>query len=403
MPNRRTRSRRREKILGMSNQVFFTLLISLFIIIALLVTGITINKIKEQNKFAKVQEQKNNEVQQIYDDTNNHLGLTDNYRSNTIIRLSAVGEINFDNQIENNVSNYDTIFENIKKCFKDSDLVIGTYNAKIENEKEENFAKSVKESGVGLVSLCTENYTNEAKEKLQKREYQTTGTYDEDEQNRITIIEKRKIKIAIIAYSEEDYKNGINVFSKEQAKEDLEYAKENAIVTIVMMNFKEDNNKNVSETQKEIAKYLVDNGADAVIGTSKSSMKKMDMLENRDGQKCLVVYSLGDYVTDSTRKDANIQIILNMQIYVNTNDEVSIYKVDYTPVYLNDFGKSEYDERYKLFDTKYEIAKYESEHDENSKNQVNNSEETVDDVIDKETYKKIKEASEKIKEIIQGE
>ena len=126
MPNRRTRSRRREKILGMSNQVFFTLLISLLIIIALLVTGITINKIKEQNKFAKVQEQKNNEVQQIYDDTNNHLGLTDNYRSNTIIRLSAVGEINFDNQIENNVSNYDTIFENIKKCFKDSDLVIGT-------------------------------------------------------------------------------------------------------------------------------------------------------------------------------------------------------------------------------------------------------------------------------------
>ena len=46
MPNRRTRSRRREKILGMSNQVFFTLLISLLIIIALLVTGITINKIK---------------------------------------------------------------------------------------------------------------------------------------------------------------------------------------------------------------------------------------------------------------------------------------------------------------------------------------------------------------------
>ena len=44
-----------------------------------------------------------------------------------------------------------------------------------------------------------------------------------------------------------------------------------------------------------------------------------------------------------------------------------------------------------------------NEHDENSKNQVNNSEETVDDVIDKETYKKIKEASEKIKEIIQGE
>ena len=87
----------------------------------------------------------------------------------------------------------------------------------------------------------------------------------------------------------------------------------------------------------------------------------------------------------------------------NTNDEVSIYKVDYTPVYLHDFGKSEYVERYKLFDTKYEIAKYESEHDENSKNQVNNSEETVDDVIDKETYKKIKEASEKIKEIIQGE
>lgn len=408
MPNRRTKSRRREKILGMSNKVFFSLLTILMLIIITLTIGIAINNIKEKNKFEAEQKQKSNELEEIYENTNNHLNLTDNYRSNTIIRLAAVGDIFFDEKVEKNVSNYDSIFENVRKCFKDADITIGTYAANIENDKEEEFAKSVRKSGIELVSTCTEKNEENLKEKLEKCNFDTIGKNETDEEtNNVKIIEKRGIKIALIAYTTDETKKSLNLYSEEKAKADLSFAKENAVVTIVMMNFKQTNDEKVSDDEKNIANFLVQNGADAIIGTSKSNIKKMEMIENKEGKKCIVAYSLGDYVTDFSKEQSKLQIILNIQIYVSTSDEVSIYKVDYTPVYMNDYGTKEKENRYKLFDVKYEIAKFDYEIENNKskdEEETNNNiaSKTTEEIIDEETYKKMKKASDKIKDIIQN-
>ena len=84
MSNRRQRSRRRTKILGMSNELFFKLLAILIAIILVLILVLVINNVKAK-KEAKVEAKKSDEeVQKLYEDMNDHIASTDDYKTNTV-------------------------------------------------------------------------------------------------------------------------------------------------------------------------------------------------------------------------------------------------------------------------------------------------------------------------------
>ena len=142
-----------------------------------------------------------------------------------------------------------------------------------------------------------------------------------------------------------------------------------------------------NDVQKSQAKFLVDNGADIIIGAHPSAIQPMEIIKNSNGEDCFVAYSLGDFTSDFKSENSNLELILNIQLYYNAQEnKVSLYKVDYVPIYMNDYGSKYKENRYKLLDMKTEIANYGT--DESN--------------LDKKTNKKLVRGIDRLNGIVQN-
>lgn len=387
MSNRRSRSRRREKIFGINNDVFYAVLIFAILIIVVSLVIIISLDLYEKKKVSEEKERINSEVENIFEDTNKSLESLNDYKTSSLIRFSAVGDILCGNNLKKYTKDYNYIFEDVKGCMKDADFVLGTYET---TSTDKNFIQSIKNAGINMVSLAHNHALddgieglNNTKSILENEKIQTIGISSDKVEERVKIVEKKNVKIAVLGYTYDNKKQGVNIFSKDLAKADLDYAKQNANVIIVLMHWGNLNTNTVSKEQESQADFLIKNGANVIIGAHPSAVQKMEIKKNDEGKDCFVAYSLGDFTSDFESENANLELILNFQIYMDKDKNVSIYKVDYTPVYMTDLGVKN-ENRYKILDMKNEIANYDTE---NSK-------------IDKRTYDKLVRGLDKLKNII---
>ena len=354
--NRRRNTRKRKNIMpGIDNRVFFSIIAIALIIIIFCVFILGKNK----KNVAEFQKNANNEFEQFYNETNNEIGSLDNYQTDKIIRISIVGDTVIDSKIESDSSDYDSIFEDAKEQLKDADIAIGTYSSDVKTDEDKKFATSVHDSGIDLLNIATSsnNDTEQFEQKdqnLKEIGFDTTGKYDENTENRVKIIEKRGEKIAIIAYNSQETSN-VNYYDEEKATEDLNYAKEND---------------------------LISKGANVVVGTNSYCLQSFEMTQNENVQG-FVANSLGNYVSESTNEKSKLELILNLQIYIDKEGKSDIYKIDYTPMYMYN-SKTKEENTFKIFNMKQEISDYE----EGKEN------------IDETTYKKLTKGIDDIKKIL---
>lgn len=384
--NRRRNTRKRKNIMpGIDNRVFFSIIAIALIIIIFCVFILGKKNLKNKKNVAEFQKNANNEFEQFYNETNNEIGSLDNYQTDKIIRISIVGDTVIDSKIESVSSDYDSIFEDAKEQLKDADIAIGTYSSDVKTDEDKKFATSVHDSGIDLLNIATSsnNDTEQFEQKdqnLKEIGFDTTGKYDENTENRVKIIEKRGEKIAIIAYNSQETSN-VNYYDEEKATEDLNYAKENAKFTIVLMNWENKNDK-VSKSQKKITDDLISKGANVVVGTNSYCLQSFEMTQNENVQG-FVANSLGNYVSESTNEKSKLELILNLQIYIDKEGKSDIYKIDYTPMYMYN-SKTKEENTFKIFNMKQEISDYE----EGKEN------------IDETTYKKLTKGIDDIKKIL---
>ena len=384
--NRRRNTRKRKNIMpGIDNRVFFSIIAIALIIIIFCVFILGKKNLKNKKNVAEFQKNSNNEFEQFYNETNNEIGSLDNYQTDKIIRISIVGDTVIDSKIESVSSDYDSIFEDAKEQLKDADIAIGTYSSDVKTDEDKKFATSVHDSGIDLLNIATSsnNDTEQFEQKdqnLKEIGFDTTGKYDENTENRVKIIEKRGEKIAIIAYNSQETSN-VNYYDEEKATEDLNYAKENAKFTIVLMNWENKNDK-VSKSQKKITDDLISKGANVVVGTNSYCLQSFEMTQNENVQG-FVANSLGNYVSESTNEKSKLELILNLQIYIDKEGKSDIYKIDYTPMYMYN-SKTKEENTFKIFNMKQEISDYE----EGKEN------------IDETTYKKLTKGIDDIKKIL---
>lgn len=398
MPNNRRRKIRKSNIIKdtISNKNFVIITSTLLVIIVICIIANMMLNINETKKVAEEQKRIANHVEEIYSSIENDIASMNDFKANSIIRLSAIGDILLGNSMQKSGKNteglYTDMFEDVSKYFNDSDIVMGTYETNV-TEENKVFANAVKESGVDLVTLAhnhsldngIENL-NETEQYLESIGVQTTGIYKEETKDRVKIIEIKGAKIAILSYTYDNGEEGVNIYTEELAKEDLAYANENADFSIVLMHWGDVYKNEPNDKQKAQAQFLVDNGADIIIGAHPSVVQKMEILQNKEGKDCLVAYSLGDFTSDFSYENSNLELILNIQIYYDAeNDIASLYKVDYVPIYMNDYGAKNTVNRYKLLDMKNEIANYGKEGSS----------------LDKVTYDKLIRGIDRLNEIIE--
>lgn len=413
--NRRNKRSSRSILEVMSSKTFITLTIILAIIIVICSVTIFYRNNKEKKILAEQRAELEKNIEAIFEETEKNIANSNNTVRDSIIRISAVGDILCENSIledayDKGTQNYDftSMFKNMSTFFADSDITVGTMETNYTDNKYSgygqrnspiSFAEALKNIGIDLVSISTNHSLDYGIEGLQETKRALEGIgYDVVGDNlgesRVKIKTIKNTKIAFLSYTygfenqnskTKEELDSANIYNSEIAKKDLEYAKENADYSIIIMHWGDAYSTKANKEQQNIAKFLVENGADMILGNHASAVQKMEVMQSPEGKNVLVAYSLGNYISGETMDISKIELVLNIELRKSgETGEVVLSKVDYTPIYVLDRG-TKAENRYELIDMKGTAKAYA----EGNKK-----------IVNKETYNKLVEGLKKLEGII---
>jgi poly-gamma-glutamate synthesis protein (capsule biosynthesis protein) len=126
-----------------------------------------------------------------------------------------------------------------------------------------------------------------------------------EDQDRIPVIEKNGIKIAMLNYTfglnnkklPEDMPYLVNMLNKNKMTNDIRLARELADFVIVFPHWGTEYTYAPIKSQKELAKFFYDLGVDLVIGTHPHVLEPVEWIEAEGGHRMLVYYSLGNFLS----------------------------------------------------------------------------------------------------------
>lgn len=413
--NRRNKRSSRSILEVMSSKTFITLTIILAIIIVICSITIFYRNDRERKILAEQRAELEKNIEAIFEETEKNIANSNNIIRDSIIRISAVGDILCENSIledayDKDTQNYDftSMFKNMSTFFADSDITVGTMETNYTDNKYSgygqrnspiSFAEALKNIGIDLVSISTNHSLDYGIEGLQETKralegigYDVVG--DNLGENRVKIKTIKNTKIAFLSYTygfenqnskTKDELDSANIYNSEIAKKDLEYAKANADYSIIIMHWGDAYSTKPNKEQQNIAKFLVENGADMILGNHASAVQKMEIMQNSEGKNVLVAYSLGNYISGETMDISKIELVLNIELRKSgETGKVMLSRVDYTPIYVLDNG-TKAENRYELIDMKGTAKAYA----EGNKK-----------IVNKATYNKLVDGLKKLEGII---
>ena len=340
-------------------------------------------------------------------------------KQDTIVNIAVTGDILCNNQLmldakKGDGYDFSHMFSEIGNLVKSSDITIGTMETNFVANKKysdytlcnspKEFAKDVKDSGIDLISLAHNHVLDygyngliETKDYLDSLGFDIVGVKTKEEtENKFIIKDLKGIKVAFLGYtygvnsssskSKQDLAC-VNIYSNEVALNDINKAKQQADFVFIIMHWGEVNSTKISKKQEEIGKFLVENGADVIIGSHPAVVEPMEIIEDKNGDNKFIAYSVGNYTSYLGYEYSSLELILDIQVRKDAKTgKTTLDKVTYTPIYVLDYGNSE-DERFKLVDIK-EVAK---------KYAYDNS-----DVITKKQYNELIKGLEKIESVVRS-
>lgn len=374
-----------------SNKIFLTIV---GILLAVIIICIGINEYRryqDRKLIAQQKEELEKQSQELFSQMSTSIAETNQSisESDSIIKMSAVGDILCSEAMlqdaynsETNTYDFSHMFGNVSGFIDDADIIMGTMETGIFEGTYSNrvapleFARAVKDSGVNLVTTSHNHSLDngvdglkETRDNLEDIGFDVVGDKMETA-NAVLIKEVKNTKIAFLTYTcfmdneeqrTEEELNCVNMYSEEQVKSDIEYAKENEAEYIcVMIHWGDAISNTVSEEQKSIADFLIDNGVNLIIGAHPSVVQPMEVRQNAEGDNVFIAYSIGTYISTLSAEEARTELVLNIELRKSGKDgKVYLNKVDYTPIYMLDNGENAQD-RFTLIDMKSTATTYDS-------------------------------------------
>ena len=216
------------------------------------------------------------------------------------------------------------------------------------------------DSGFNLVSLATNHTMDKGEEGVlrslnywnSKENIVKAGQYSSfDDRGQERIYDINGIKYAFFSYT--TWTNGLetptgkeylnNVYSNEKAQQDIEKVKGKVDVILVAMHWGTEYSLGVDEKQTEIANYLSSLGVDIIIGSHPHVVEPIERIG-----KTLVIYSLGNYISDQIGIERLTGLMLGVDITkIEENDtaEISVNNIRADLVYTY----SKYGRGFKLY------------------------------------------------------
>lgn len=305
---------------------------------------------------------------------------------------------------ETETYDYTSIFGQVSEYTKNADLTLANletnfydnhYTGGSKYNSPRELAKNLKEMGVSVANMATnhsfnygvEGVTN-TKNALTEMEIESAGIKTPKNDSHV-IKEIRGIKIAFLNYTyglndakeiTEEHKSYVNITNKEQVKQDMEKMRqEGADFVCVTMHWQTSKNFTVTEEQKEMANFLVEQGADIIIGTHPNQVESMEVRQTEEGKNVLIVYSIGNFLSTQSNLGMILEVQLNKEV-TGEESKAKLTKVKFTPTYLQQKNRT-----YELLDIRKVVSTYENENNK---------------IVDKKTYKNLKKALEEIEKRI---
>lgn len=190
---------------------------------------------------------------------------------------------------------------------------------------------------------CGEKGLISAIEFWKSKEAVTTGAYlNEADYQTIPVTEIKGIKIAYVGFTEQT--NGLKLPSdtevilmtsadEERLRQRVMDADAIADVVVVNAHWGVEYTHEPNDTQRELAKKLGDWGADVIIGTHPHVIQPVEFIENSDGSRTLVAYSLGNFISAQNRGPRMLGGMLNFEfVRNNKTGEITIENVTFEGV-----------------------------------------------------------------------
>ena len=226
--------------------------------------------------------------------------------------------------------NFDSLYSRMKPYFESADLAVIVQETVLGGKKlgysgyplfnsPQEVGDSLVDAGFDIVLHATNHTLDQGVKGVEntleywKKHPETTvlGIHESQEDyDTVDYVERNGIKLAVLNYT--DSTNGMSVpenkkyliskVDEDKIKKDLKTAEQNADFTIVFMHWGTEYRLTADDGQKALAQMMCENGADLIMGSHPHVIEPVEWVTAENGNKTLVFYSLGNYV--SRQKEA---------------------------------------------------------------------------------------------------
>ncbi len=168
----------------------------------------------------------------------------------------------------------------------------------------------------------------------------TIGYYeDKADTDNIVVYECKGVKIAFLAYTYST--NGVKLPSSSSTyipyinsdliDRQMKAAKELADLVFVSMHWGDEDHYTVNSQQRSTAQQLVDLGADVIIGMHPHVLQESKWVEREDGTRCLLTYSLGNFISGMYGGKNALGSMLSFDIVAEAGEKPTVENVQIIP------------------------------------------------------------------------
>jgi poly-gamma-glutamate capsule biosynthesis protein CapA/YwtB (metallophosphatase superfamily) len=291
--------------------------------------------------------------------------------------LTAVGDILIHGLVYNAAkteSGYDftPMFSEVKPYLEDADLTFANQETMIGGQdlglstyprfnSPYELATALQDSGVDIVSTANNHSIDRGEQAIlnatafyNKIGLLYTGAYHSEEDSQtIRTIKRNGITFSFLAYTygtngisvPKDKPYLVNLLDLSRISNDIKLAKEMSDVVVVSLHFGNEYQRMPSDEQKQIARDVVNFGADIILGHHPHVLQPMEWIETENGNKGFVAYSLGNFLSSQKSIYREIGGILTLTIHKEVSNGETKISVD-QPTFLSTYVSRSH--RYKV-------------------------------------------------------
>lgn len=289
-----------------------------------------------------------------------------NYR--TVATVAGIGDILIHDWVYNDAKtadgyDFNPMFENVHEILQKPDFLIANQESMPGGEElgissyplfnsPYEIVDALMNAGVDMVTTANNHMLDRREQGIlnsiayyEKVGLPYTGTFKSPEdKEKIRIMDVNGIKIAVLAYSYgtngipipkgKDYL--VSLIDVEQIIKDINRAKEQSDFVLLAMHWGDEYRRYPNQTQKNLAKQLIEAGADIIFGHHPHVLQPIEWIEKPDGKKGFVIYSLGNFLSGQIwdYKDIGGMIELTLEKRVENNETFTdIIDVQFYPTF----------------------------------------------------------------------